>query len=73
MTFNPALPQKRRAFETKITFLSGLRAKIAILVFAACWSTVGGWLLEVLLLTNRYYDLTMRFLVLNMIYRTVRP
>ena len=41
MTFNPVLPQKRRAFETKITFLSGLRAEIAVLVFAACWSTVG--------------------------------
>ena len=40
MTFHPVLPQKRRAFETKITFLSGLGAEIAILVFAACWSTV---------------------------------
>ena len=42
MTFIPVLTHKRRVFETEIIFLSGLGAEIAILVFASCWSTVGG-------------------------------
>ena len=42
MTFIPVLLHKRRVFETEIIFLSGLGAEIAILVFASCWSTVGG-------------------------------
>ena len=38
--FVPVWPQFCRNFETKIRYLGGLGAKIAILVFAACWSTV---------------------------------